>query len=220
MVENNIVLNKRIVWIDIVKLLAILLVLIGHFIQIYDPNYRKSDTFLFINSFHMPLFMIISGYFLTWNKLTEWGDILRKRFMQLILPSIFWLLIIAFVQDLLGISKPLFQVVWFGLWFLKSLFVCILILVMAATLKKNRILSIAVAVLISQLTVFVPHLWFLQIFTMLPCIVCGIFLKRIVNRGNNQLLVITSVNLLIFIALNVFWGGGGNLLFCQIYIPC
>ncbi|MDE5968902.1 MAG: acyltransferase family protein [Muribaculaceae bacterium] len=55
--------RNRVVWLDILKCMAIFLVLWGHSIQ-----YLRSDSpfddpvFRFIYSFHMPLFMALSGF--------------------------------------------------------------------------------------------------------------------------------------------------------------
>lgn len=197
---------QRLIWVDIAKLLAILLVLIGHFIQIYDANYRQSESFLFIYSFHMPLFMMLSGLFLDFEKLLKWREILVKRFLHIIMPSLLWLFVIAGVSYLLGSSKPLFQFIWYGLWFLKSLFVCIFILVVTAALLKKSSLSMVFSIIISQLTIFIPHLWFLQINIMLPCIVIGIYLKRLfVSR--NCLIYIASASMLTYIVMYNVWGG-------------
>lgn len=55
---------------DIIKGFTILLVIIGHSIQYHNGEtyyeqglYWANPIFKFIYSFHMPLFMLISGYF-------------------------------------------------------------------------------------------------------------------------------------------------------------
>ena len=56
--------NKRLAYFDIAKLIAILLVLYGHCIQYYEGgNCAENYPWLIIYSFHLPLFMIVSGYF-------------------------------------------------------------------------------------------------------------------------------------------------------------
>lgn len=57
--------NRSVFW-DIVKGVAILLVVIGHQIQGSCGNtevFAEDPIFKFIYGFHMPLFMLISGYF-------------------------------------------------------------------------------------------------------------------------------------------------------------
>lgn len=48
---------------DFLRGIAIFLVLLGHSIQWTDPEWQHNLLFEGIYSFHMPLFMFISGYF-------------------------------------------------------------------------------------------------------------------------------------------------------------
>ena len=50
---------------DFLRGIAIFLVLLGHSIQWMDPDWQHNPLFEGIYSFHMPLFMFISGYFLS-----------------------------------------------------------------------------------------------------------------------------------------------------------
>ena len=57
---------KRDIYWDIIKGVAIFLVVLGHSLQYFyiDSAYSNTDfLFSFIYSFHMPLFMVVSGYF-------------------------------------------------------------------------------------------------------------------------------------------------------------
>lgn len=60
--------NERIVWIDFLKLFAIFLVVLGHVILFMglkqNEVMHENTLYSFIYSFHMPLFMTISGFFL------------------------------------------------------------------------------------------------------------------------------------------------------------
>ena len=60
MKNHRIISSKRLNYLDYAKGIGILLVVLGH---IYNNN-----TKLWIYSFHMPLFFIISGYLLEYNK--------------------------------------------------------------------------------------------------------------------------------------------------------
>lgn len=75
-------MKKRNIEIDVMKGIAILLVMIGH--AAWIPGWLG----VFIASFHMPLFFIISGYFAKTSEdvaLTGGGQI-RKDFRQLVVP--------------------------------------------------------------------------------------------------------------------------------------
>lgn len=94
--------------IDILRGIATISVLLGHAIQRGLVNgYERNFIFKLIYSFHMPLFVILSGY--TLNMYTEKYNFkfLIKKFRRLIIPTIIWSYIIFFVRNfkLVGI-KP------------------------------------------------------------------------------------------------------------------
>lgn len=55
-------MKERIAYWDNVRFFLIILVVIGHGIHVYDSKIF-SALFLFIYSFHMPLFVLIAGMF-------------------------------------------------------------------------------------------------------------------------------------------------------------
>ena len=63
LIKKNIIVNKKVLNVDIVKGFAIILVMIGHsgmFLSIKDKALLNS----IIYSFHMPLFFILAGFFM------------------------------------------------------------------------------------------------------------------------------------------------------------
>ncbi len=73
--------RERIYKFDNIKLLAILLVVIGHFIEPYtDKSDFFQSGFIFIYSFHMPLFIFISGLFLKEFKREDKFPILKVAY--------------------------------------------------------------------------------------------------------------------------------------------
>lgn len=82
--------NRRILAFDIIKLFAIFLVLWGHCMQSLYPVIgcgRNKPVFLYIYSFHMPLFMMVSGYFSPSAMKLSFAEILQKKVKQLIVPA-------------------------------------------------------------------------------------------------------------------------------------
>lgn len=77
--------NKRISWIDWSKVIAIYMVLLGHFID----KCNSTNVFLgnWIYSFHMPFFFFISGYLFK-VKENRFSDLLKRIFHSLIIPYI------------------------------------------------------------------------------------------------------------------------------------
>lgn len=122
---------KRIDYIDELRGLAIILVVIGHLIQ-FNGFSTNNPVFEFIYSFHMPLFFSISGYIT--QKVTCVFNLrqliifIKKKFLALIIPLFTWSLIINpfFLADdwtLLNFSHIWNIIISPGLWFLKMLFV-------------------------------------------------------------------------------------------------
>lgn len=72
--------TSRIQWIDIVKGIAILLMLIGHMVE-GDSQIRKM-----IYSFHMPLFVIINGYLI---RKYDFFKTIRRSCKTLLIPYLF-----------------------------------------------------------------------------------------------------------------------------------
>lgn len=79
--------QKRINWVDTAKGIAILLVIFGH---------MPADDFVhdFIYSFHMPLFFIISGFFIAREASMTIPKHLKKKFDRLLIPYLFFGLVI------------------------------------------------------------------------------------------------------------------------------
>lgn len=200
--KSQIISGGRIIWLDIVKLFAIFLVVYGHCIQQFDDQYKESFQFLIISSFHMPLFMMLSGYMLDYDRLLNWKGILTKRLYQLILPSILWITVIYIIESIIEIHHLSFsRSLWYGLWFLKSLFACTILLVVPQQIFRHKYISLTISLILSQITVFSPHLWFLQLNVMRPSLVAGMFVKDMFVKSKELIVVITIVSFIVFIFL-------------------
>jgi fucose 4-O-acetylase-like acetyltransferase len=126
-------MTKRITYIDQLKGLAIFFVAIGHFIQ-YNTFESKSGTlFSVIYSFHMPLFMFISGYvaFKTIRIIIfeNYFGFILKRIKSLLIPFFAWPLLVDnfFFNNNLNVDlysqlAVLLKDPRGGLWFLWYLF--------------------------------------------------------------------------------------------------
>lgn len=128
-------MGNRVLSLDLLKAFAIYLVIWGHAIMHFQPDFEKSVCFIVIYAFHMPLFMMLSGYFATSSMKLEVSDLLSKKFRQLLLPCISWGILCWLVISS-GLIEgrfdleigELFTGGWLGLkdnfWFLKSCFIC------------------------------------------------------------------------------------------------
>lgn len=89
--------NKRLDYIDILKGFAIYFMVMAHILLAIkgSPDQTVAN---FIYTFHMPLFMFMSGYVFDLNRRNEMAGanflkLLKKGFITLIVPGTIWMLI-------------------------------------------------------------------------------------------------------------------------------
>lgn len=137
---------------DIVRGSAILLVILGH--SLFIAKGLDDPVHVFIYSFHMPLFMIVSGYFFHHSLHHSTKYIIWKRFFQLAVPV---LLVgtIDWFSSYLEWSLPLKEnlINWFAriirtLWFLQALFIGSMIVLVGDRLLHKKAWLFYVALLI------------------------------------------------------------------------
>lgn len=83
--------NKRIAAYDAIKLFAIFLVLWGHCIlHLQGYEYDCNDNWLYrlISSFHMPLFMMVCGFFGANVNRLDFKTFFLKKFRTLLMPAL------------------------------------------------------------------------------------------------------------------------------------
>ena len=92
----SIVGNKRIPWLDSLKGLLIISVVLGHCIQYSITNYSDVLLFRYIYSFHMAMFVFVSGY-VCYRPVLEWS-IIYRRAKQLLLPFLVWSIVMCIIR--------------------------------------------------------------------------------------------------------------------------
>lgn len=126
-------MKARIEYIDHLKGIAILLVVIGHFIQINTIDSTGDRLFSAIYSFHMPLFMFLSGYVAVKTNSTKiianYSDFIIKKTTSLLIPFFAWPILVdqLFFEKpeqikFLSIIRDLILDPTIGFWFLWYLF--------------------------------------------------------------------------------------------------
>lgn len=129
--NSNTSLNvkERFMVMDVLKGLAIFLVIWGHCIQqTLSSNHYDEPVFRWIYSFHMPLFMVISGFFAGNVLKSNFKKLLINKGRQLLLPTVVWCILFdIFERAFLGIQYSLSGKIMGMFWFLKSLFICFLL---------------------------------------------------------------------------------------------
>lgn len=116
-------MKERVLYLDNLRGVLILLVMLGHSIQ--AVGYGIDDNFVnrFIYSFHMPMFMAISGY-LSYKIHFESNKIISKA-KQLLVPYVLWTVLMVCLYDNVTLQGAfIFES---SLWFLWVLFIINLI---------------------------------------------------------------------------------------------
>jgi len=139
--------RKRDPWLDNVKVVATFLVVIGHGLALNSSKDGLALAgFNFLYFFHMPLFVIVSGW-LTKKSTLGLEGLLRSA-AQLLVPYVIFQFVYAGVFALAGSDYALRTVFpGFGLWYLLSLFCWRLLLPWFTTSRYAMPVAIAVALL-------------------------------------------------------------------------
>lgn len=169
--------SKRIIYLDFVKLVTIYLVILGHTIAMMVNGFTVGGRlYAFIYSFHMPLFMLLCGYFVSARSLQgSFGMLLMTKAKQMLLPSVTCAVIcciylylarngVSFRDEIIGNS-----------WFLKVLFVYYVIFYL---LKHTRINDEIILPISCLLLFVIPGGATLQINLLWPFFVCGYLLRK------------------------------------------
>jgi len=123
--------SERFLWIDYLKVFAIVLVVLGHSIQTLNVNYEQNIVFKYIYSFHMPLFMFISGFLSYRGSQGITFKTVKRRFFQLLVPFVCLPITICLLKGktdaIFIVLANTFYTTDSGLWFLHALFFIILI---------------------------------------------------------------------------------------------
>ena len=201
---------------DTVKGLAIVLVILGHSLQDYIVDYDHNFFFRLIYSFHMPLFMFVSGYLARANFKPEPAR-LASRARLLVLPFFSWAGV-HFCLDAFGRIKEHQAPNWhfwmdlvaspdWGLWFLWILFLCFCILYYVRSLGRLEV-SVTILVLLVLQYINMDLHGFLGIGLLLwqlPYFFCGYFASRILSPADFGRLAIGLPAMAIFAALFPYW---------------
>lgn len=165
-------------YLDAVKAIAIILTVLGHCIQwIQGDAFADNKLELFIYSFHMPLFMIISGYFFQSALRRNFKDLINRKFLQLLVPAFCWTVIIypwecCSLKDVAG-------KMFYEFWFLKALFVSYVVTYLYYK-TPNKYKSVLLLVGIFMFLIGKGRTW--NFLPMYPFFLFGILLRKQKDR--------------------------------------
>lgn len=197
--------TERIIYLDLLKFFAIFLVVWGHAILFSRPSTLESEawqhngTLQFIYSFHMPLFMMLTGFVYAMTLKSSFINSIKKKFRQLIIPSLTWGAIIVLIELPFATTIPhgnILVTLWHKLWFLKSAFFCgVVAFPVFKYHNKTSFLWIIFLIIAVQ---FVPETTPLRYVFMLPFFLMGGLIYRCNHLFSRHLIGIMVISGIIF----------------------
>lgn len=148
-------------------------------------------------AFTMPLFMIMSGWFINLDKMrkTPMCDYVKAKFKRLIIPSFMW----YFVLLLLTLNMPDLSLFTYY-WYLNALFVCLCLIMICSKFTKNDLICCFVS---TSFILFIPYSDYSHINYMIPFLWAGYGLRKIFKLDFAPIIVIICA--IIGICLCPFW---------------
>jgi len=190
-------LNRE-AYFDNAKAILIFLVIIGHMMSKFiGDSHLIGSTYFFIYTFHMPAFVLISGYF---SKKVYQPGYIRKIAKKLLIPYLIlqtmYSMYYYFVFDD-SISFSLFIPRW-ALWFLLSLFFWNILLYFFGKIKFGLPLAILISLLIGYVSEVNEVLSLSRTFFFFPFFLMGYHLekkhfKKLKTRTNLTIGLILSI---------------------------
>lgn len=178
-------------YLDLVKSFAIICVIIGHCIQYGSgTEYLENGTFFdnplfkFIYSFHMPLFMLISGYLFAFSvEKRSWKENIKRKITTLFIPILAWALVsltinasseiyyTGEVKTVWEYAVSYFYIIISSLWFLWAILYASLIIIFVKKGLRDSNIAYLILILIS---LFIPNMYNAALYSfMLPYYIIG-----------------------------------------------
>lgn len=158
--------KERILYLDLAKLVIIYLVILGHVIfMMHDGLKIGGCLYNFIYSFHMPLFMLLSGFFVSKKMMNmPIHSMLIQKGKQLLLPTITCTIIcciyLFFFRDEVNYRDEIIG----NSWFLKTLFIYYVLFYLLNCIPLNKTIlllfsTILLIVILGASTLQINLLW-------------------------------------------------------------
>ena len=182
------ILNKRDTTFDSIKFVLISLVVLGHSCQINMEGGVNSQMFTFINSFHMPAFVLVSGYF---YKDAEPAKFYRNILELLMIIIIFQIIYFSrkwldpFDFSFKGILDRLSHIYLpvRAMWYILSLcFWRVFCFYYPRKWRDNYKITLPIAVIFSIIVGFIPiggEFSFQRTFTFFPFFLLGYYIHKL-----------------------------------------
>ena len=215
-------------YLDFLKGLLIFLVVYGHVIQYFGyrctDEYFKDFFFKLIYIFHMPMFMLISGY-LSFFSIMRYPlpDLIYRRALQLLLPVLSWGIFVGIQKSIFKIATAnanfdvifdfVFSEILSNLWFLWVLFLNYLVLFVSMKFSKRfeevfMIVCLIVLYFINYIIGF-KYLGIGLLCWYLPFYVMGYICNKYIEKIHKPLYFIGYISLILFPVLAFYWSRVG-----------
>lgn len=222
-------------WADNVRGFAIYLVVLGHCIQYAShEGYDFADNIIFklIYSFHMPLFMVLTGY-LFWYTLSKYSLLngIIAKIKGIMIPCMTWGLVTYITDIIINDYKPVslygyLNYTAYSNWFLWAVFYCSLIGFVSKYLFKSTLVGY---VIILAANYFIPPVANIAgAKRLMPFFILGILLNQYqipAKLKEVKIKILTFIILFVFYAsamlftpdVELITGTAGSLLVCFIF---
>lgn len=217
--------KKRLGFISFIQFLGVLFVIYGHSMNSIEVPLWLLETKYWVYTYHMPLFFLVSGYLFSFNggfghkggyKGTLWS-----KFERLIIPYVIWnMLFIApkyflteYSVDHIEFTPGYFLQIMLSprnnilghTWFLFALFEMFVLAIILEKWKKNRLLWIPVAMVLTIINCFglgerflaVGDLMKNGIYFWIGLLLGTVDLNKLIDWARNKSLFITLIFILI-----------------------
>lgn len=204
--------KERVLYWDVIKAFAIFMVVWGHSIQFLQPNQvRMWDSFAerLIVSVHMPLFMMVSGYFARAIYRKSVRENVVQKAKQLLLPSVSTFFVVGLALMAIRSTPPcegMLNLLSYSLtsyWFLKALFIYYAVGSLTVWLWRKSP-WFAPCLWLAVLGLFSFDFDFLHCIAMLPFFLAGMLLYRYETwfwQHSKMVVVVSMVIYLLFFNL-------------------
>lgn len=198
---------------DLLKCFAIYLVIYCHILQYLQPgDYLDKIPYVYVYSFHMPLFMSLTGYFSLSSMDLGLVSFLKKKGSSLLLPALSWggveLCFIVLIWIITGkeIDYILTGFVLVNVyWYLKSAFICYCLYWLCHRRINNQFVYVLLLLLTFLICVFVQvHNKFIDynLTVMYLSFLAGVFIRRHIDFQKINWIPIFVLFLLFLILLS------------------
>jgi len=192
------VVKDRIAYLDVAKCFAILLVCIGHSRWV-SPRGMECPLVQWIYTFHMPLFMLMCGFFSKSLFELDIRHFIIKEFKRLVFPIVVFTGLKIALLALAGLNVWKNELIG-GMWFLRCLLLCDII---AYTGKRLCKYDWFVCLVSCVFLFVVPHGTFLRINYFMMIYWTGYFWRKYYNLFEKNRLWITICAFIICIVIGV-----------------